>query len=59
MPVVSKAQNRFMHAHASDSGPLGRVAREYVKATHGTKVRNLPERKKPKKRKRIFGSLAP
>ena len=61
MPVVSQAQNRYFRAHESDSGRLGKVAREYISASHGMKVSKLPERKKPKDKKkpRPFGALAP
>lgn len=64
MPVKSQAQARWAHANADAPGRLGEVAREFVKETHGMKVRKLPERKRAKKKKapereRVFGSLAP
>ncbi len=43
MPVVSQAQNRFMHAHEHDEGKLGKAAKKFVKASHGMKVKRLPE----------------
>jgi hypothetical protein len=43
MPVVSQAQNRWAHAHANDKNKTGKAARELVSATHGTKVRKLPQ----------------
>jgi hypothetical protein len=59
--VVSQAQNRFMHAHEDDKGPLGKAAREYIAATPKGGVKNLPERvgPKPKAPPKPFGSLAP
>lgn len=62
MPVVSKAQNRAMHAAAAGKGTLGipaSVARDYVAASHGMSVKKLPERKSKPARKKAFGSLAP
>lgn len=60
MPVVSKAQNRYFHAHENDRGKLGQVAREFIASSHGKSLKKLPERKHPKaKRPRTFGSLAP
>ena len=51
MPVVSKAQNRYAHwivAHpkqaAAEHGMTPAVASEFIQATHGEKVRDLPER---------------
>lgn len=43
MPVVSKRQNRFFHAHENDKGSLGKVAREFIAATPKGGVKNLPE----------------
>lgn len=64
MPPVSKAQNRFMHVHEADAGPLGQVAREFVGDQPKGSVKNLPERVRPKSKARPatpkpFGSLAP
>jgi hypothetical protein len=64
MPPVSKAQNRFMHAHEDDAGPLGKVAQDYTADQSKGSVKNLPERVKPKNKARPatpkpFGSLAP
>lgn len=61
MPMQSKAQNRFMHAHENDRGPLGAVARKFVADSHGQKVKKLPERVKKKKpaHRAVFGSLSP
>lgn len=54
MPIVSKAQNRAFRAAAAGRSTLGipkSVAKEFVTASHGKRVSNLPERKaKPKKR---------
>jgi hypothetical protein len=44
MPSVSKAQNRFMWAHAKDKGKLGKVAREFTSAQEPGSVKKLPER---------------
>lgn len=52
MPVVSKRQNRFFHAHAKDKGKLGKVAREFIKATPKGGVKDLPERGKDGKARR-------
>lgn len=43
MPVVSKRQNRFFHAHENDKGSLGKVAREFIGATPKGGVKDLPE----------------
>jgi hypothetical protein len=49
MPVLSRAQSRLMHGIANGSIPAGhgrpskQVADEFVAASHGQKVRNLPE----------------
>lgn len=67
MPVVSKAQNRFMQAAAHDprfaakAGITPATAREFVAATPKGAIKRLPERKvQPKAAKpRVFGSLAP
>jgi len=52
MPMRSKAQNRFMHAAAADPEVAERlkispkVAKKFVKESHGQKVSRLPERTK-------------
>jgi hypothetical protein len=43
VPVVSKRQNRFFHAHEGDKGKLGKVAREFIAATPKGGVKKLPE----------------
>ena len=51
MPMVSQAQNRLMRwadAHPSDAAKRGlkpSVAREFIDASHGERVRDLPERR--------------
>lgn len=58
MPFTSRQQAKFMFAHQSDSTRLGEVAREFVSASHGMKLKSLPKRKKPKKKpERVFGRL--
>lgn len=50
MPVVSKAQNRFMHEMAEhpdlakQHGMKAGVAEEFVNSMHGKSVKSLPER---------------
>ena len=47
MPVVSKAQNAAMHAAAEGRSTLGipkSVGQDFVSASHGMKVGNLPTR---------------
>lgn len=54
MPMESKAQNRAMHAAASDPAVAKRigipqkVANRFVEASHGQRVRDLPERAQAK-----------
>lgn len=57
MPSKSQKQNRFMHAAAKDKkmakrlGVPHRVAKDYVKADQGRKIKRLPMHvKKTKKR---------
>ena len=53
MPVVSKAQNRAMHAAEEGHSTLGipaSVGRDFVQASRGMKVGKLPERKGKKAR---------
>jgi hypothetical protein len=58
MPVVSQAQNRMMQAIAhgakprSGKGPSRKVAQEFVKASRGMKMRDLPKRVKSRAPKR-------
>lgn len=62
MPVVSKAQNRAMHAAAAGHSTIGiprSVAQKFVAHSHGQKIKKLPERKRKKKRSHLFGSIAP
>lgn len=61
MPSVSKAQNAAMHAAAEGKSNLGipaSVGKEFTSAQTPGSVKNLPERKTPKKRK-PFGAWAP
>jgi hypothetical protein len=56
MPVVSKAQNRFMRGVAAGSikgkgKPSKAVAREFVAATHGKSLKGLPNRIRRRKSK--------
>lgn len=51
MPVVSRAQNRYVRwvdAHpkqaAAEHGMTSKVAEHFIEATHGERVRDLPER---------------
>jgi len=57
MPIVSKAQQRFMYAKANSGGRIGEVAREFIASTPKKAYKKLPARKKKKKRERTFGSL--
>jgi hypothetical protein len=57
MPSKSQKQNRFMHAAAKGKASAKRlgvpltVAKEYLKADAGRKIKKLPQRvKKAKKR---------
>ncbi len=57
MPVVSKAQNAAMHAAEEGKSTLGipqKVGAEFVKASHGMKVRDLPKRVGKRKGKNPF-----
>lgn len=46
MPVESQAQNRWAHAAAAGDVPgKQKIGQEFVDASHGTKVSDLPERK--------------
>lgn len=57
MPSKSKKQNRLMHAVANNPklgsrlGVPQKVAKEYVKADAGRKIKKLPLRVKKTKRK--------
>lgn len=47
MPMLSKAQNRAMHAAAEGESNIGipkSVGKKFVAASHGEKVSKLPER---------------
>lgn len=57
MPIVSKAQQRFMYAKAGGGGRIGEVAREFIAATPKKAYKKLPARKK-KKKHHGFGQLA-
>jgi hypothetical protein len=61
MPVVSQAQNRWAHANESAEGKTGKAAREMVKATHGVKVKKLPEHVDRGRAKRAIkrGAISP
>lgn len=56
MPVVSQAQNRFFRACQAnrniDGCPPAKVVNEFISATHGKKVRRLPEHKRQTKAER-------
>lgn len=56
MPMKSRAQNRFFRAHERDKGPLGKVAREFVRSTKPGSVKRLPERKGKPRSERWYGS---
>jgi hypothetical protein len=43
MPIVSKRQNRFFRAREHDKGKLGKVAREFIKATPAKAFKRMPE----------------
>jgi hypothetical protein len=43
MPIVSKRQNRFFRAHEHDKGKIGKVAREFIKATPASSFKRMPE----------------
>lgn len=45
MPPESKAQARFMFAHAKDKTKLGAVAREFTADLKPGSVKALPEKK--------------
>jgi len=53
MPMKSKAQSRLMHGIASGSikpgadQPSRKVAKTFVKDSHGQNQSKLPDRKKP------------
>lgn len=54
MPVVSQAQNAAMHAAEQGESTLGipqKVGAEFVKASHGMKVKKLPKHVHSKARK--------
>jgi hypothetical protein len=44
MPVVSKAQQRFVFAHQHDPGKLGDFARDFIAKTPKDAYKGLPER---------------
>ena len=49
MPVVSKAQNRYVHARAENPkgpGMSKAVAEEFIASEHGKSLKGLPERVK-------------
>jgi hypothetical protein len=47
MPIVSKAQQRFMYANEFVPGQTGVVAREFIANTPASAYKNLPERATP------------
>ena len=61
MPVVSKAQNAAMHSAAAGHSTLGipkKVGSEFVNASHGMKVAQLPERVgNPEKRQAVAKAM--
>lgn len=59
MPIVSKRQNRFFRAREHDKGELGKVAREFIKATPKAAFKNMPEAVKdgkPARSERWYGA---
>ena len=42
MPIVSKAQQRFMFAHQDDQGQLGDAARDFINQTPKSAYAGLP-----------------
>lgn len=46
MPVVSRAQDRFMHAvkEGNVKGVKPSVGSDFISASHGMKMKDLPER---------------
>jgi hypothetical protein len=62
MPPVSKAQNAAMHAAAAGKSTLGipkKVGQEFTEDLPKGSVKRLPPMKKPPKKTRHFGSMAP
>lgn len=59
MPIVSKAQQRFMYAKQSSPGSIGKVARDFIAATPKALYKTMPARVKPLKApsRAAFGSL--
>lgn len=46
MPIVSKAQQRFMYAKQSSPGRIGQVARDFIAATPKKAYKSMPARVK-------------
>jgi hypothetical protein len=61
MPIVSKAQQRFMFAHQHDQSKLGNAARDFIEKTPEKAYAGLPERVqggKPDYRAQVLASMA-
>ena len=58
MPSVSQAQNRFMHAvrEGAVKGVPPKVGADFVEADAGRKIGSLPEHKRARRRKALYGS---
>jgi len=57
MPIVSKAQQRFMYAKQDSPGRIGQVAKEFIQATPKKAYKTMPARVKKPEPKHYFGSL--
>lgn len=55
MPIVSRRQNRFFRAHERDKGKLGKVAREFIRATPKKAFKKMPETAKGARGERWYG----
>lgn len=47
MPIVSKAQQRYMFAHQNDASQMGAVARDFIRKTPEGAYKRLPDRATP------------
>jgi hypothetical protein len=47
MPIVSKAQQRYMFAHQNDRSQMGAVARDFIRKTPEGAYKRLPDRATP------------
>lgn len=50
MPIVSKAQQRYMFAHQNDQSQMGAVARDFIRKTPEGAYKGLPDRTMPPSR---------